>query len=438
MNTVPGRAQPVPFRALGPRDLDALLDRTAADTDLRLRIRAVASVLPFRVNAYVVDHLIDWKAADDDPLFRLFLPQPEMLHADELTRLTDLLHADAPRWEVEGVVREIRAGLNPHPAGQTDLNVPFVDGRPLTGLQHKYRETVLYFPRQGQTCHAYCTYCFRWAQFVGEQGLKMAAHDTSGFHQYLREHREVRDVVVTGGDPFIMTTDTLRRALQPLLAPEFAHVTTIRIGTKALSYWPYRFTHGPDADDLCRLMEEVVAAGKHLTVMAHYTHPRELATQPAQEALRRVLGTGAVVRTQAPLARGINDDPQIWTAMWQQAVALGAVPYYMFVVRDTGPRHYFEVPLVRAWQIFRDAYSSVSGVARTVRGPSMSTTLGKVVVDGVATVAGQEVLCLHYLQARDPAWTGRPFFAKYDPRACWLEDLVPAFGGAKGFPTGLS
>jgi len=124
----------------------------------------------------------------------------------------------------------------------------------------------------------------------------------------------------------------------------------------------------------------------------------------------------------------VNDDPLVWSEMWRLQVQLGAIPYYMFVERDTGPRHYFEVPLARAADIFRDAVQRVSGLARTVRGPSMSTTWGKVVIDGTATVLDQRVFVLRFLQARDPSWVGHPFFARYDSHATWLDQLEPALG----------
>ena len=108
-------------------------------------------------------------------------------------------------------------------------NVPTLDGRPLTGLQHKYRETVLFFPAPGQTCHAYCAYCFRWAQFVDLDNLKFQAQETDDLVAYLTEHREVTDVLITGGDPMIMRTEVLRRYIEPLLAPELEHVQNIRI-----------------------------------------------------------------------------------------------------------------------------------------------------------------------------------------------------------------
>jgi hypothetical protein len=114
--------------------------------------------------------------------------------------------------------------------------------------------------------------------------------------------------------------------------------------------------------------------------------------------------------------------------MWRKEVRLGAIPYYMFVERDTGARHYFEVPLATAYEVFREAYSRVSGLARTVRGPSMSATPGKVVVDGIPEIYGCKVFALRFLQARDPSWVGKPFFARFDPSATWFDKLRPALG----------
>ena len=119
--------------------------------------------------------------------------------------------------------------------------------------------------------------------------------------------------------------------------------------------------------------------------------------------------------------------------MWQQQTRLGAVPYYMFVERNTGAAEYFEVPLSRAREIFANAHRQVSGLARSVRGPSMSAMPGKVVIDGVANIRGQEVFVLKFLQGRDPEWVGRPFFARFDPTATWLDGLVPAFGEPEFF-----
>ena len=117
----------------------------------------------------------------------------------------------------------------------------------------------------------------------------------------------------------------------------------------------------------------------------------------------------------------------MWTEMWKKQVQLGCIPYYMFVVRDTGAQHYFGVPLVKAYEIFTSAYKKISGLGRTVRGPSMSATPGKVLVDGITTINGKKVISLRFLQGRNPDWVQKPFFAEYDEKAIWLDDLKPAF-----------
>ncbi len=421
------------FRVFTTKNLNDIPQIRALPEADRVAMTAVAAVLPFRVNNYVIDELIDWDAVPDDPMFQLTFPQPGMLRPRDFSHMMQLVSRERPPAEIQAAARKIQLSLNPHPGGQLDMNVPRLDGEPVAGVQHKYRETVLFFPSAGQTCHTYCTYCFRWAQFVGLEDLKFANSEAEVLVRYLRKHPEVTSVLLTGGDPMVMRTKVLRRYVEPLLGAGLEHVESIRIGTKAPAYWPFRFTTDADADDLLRLFDEVQAAGKHLALMAHYSHPRELETVAAQEAVRRIRDTGAVVRCQAPLIRHVNDRAEAWADMWRLQTRLGAVPYYMFVERDTGARQYFEVPLARALEVFHGAYRKVSGLGRTVRGPSMSATPGKVLIDGVANIQGEEVFVLKFLQARDPAWVGRPFFARFDADATWLDDLEPAFGEQEFF-----
>ncbi|WP_287239787.1 MULTISPECIES: hypothetical protein [unclassified Okeania] len=221
--------------------------------------------------------------------------------------------------------------------------------------------------------------------------------------------------------------------IEPLLEPEFDHIQTIRIGTKSISYWPYRYVTDEDADNTLRLFEKIVQRGKHLAIMAHYEHWKELDTPVAQAAIRRIRATGAQIRTQAPLVRHINDSAETWAKMWQMQVSLGCIPYYMFVERQTGAKDYFEIPLVRGWKIYREAIQQVSGLGRTARGPVMSALPGKVAIDGVSEIAGEKVFVLSFLQAREPDWCKRPFFAHFDADATWLNDLKPAFGKNKFF-----
>ncbi len=314
-----------------------------------------------------------------------------------------------------------------------EMNLPKVDGKVVNGLQHKYRETVLFFPAQGQTCHSYCTFCFRWAQFVGDKDLRIASREAETMLDYLRQHPDVSDVLITGGDPMVMKTKNLRQYLEPLLDDDLDHIQTVRLGTKALTFWPYRFVTDPDADDLLIVLSQLVQAGKHVAVMAHLNHWREIDTDIAREAIRRIRATGAEIRSQGPLLAHINDDPDVWARMWREQVRLGIIPYYMFVERDTGAKRYFEVPLATAWDIYRQAMQRVSGLGRTARGPSMSAGPGKVEIQGVTEVQGEKVFVLRFIQGRNADWVQRPFFARYDDNATWLNHLEPAFGEDKFF-----
>ena len=439
----PGRAKPhvfamtqrdvEPFAYFTERNFENITQVTELPDELRFDMQVVSSVLPFKVNAYVINQLIDWSDIPDDPIFQLTFPQRGMLTEEHYERMAALHRAGAPRDRIKETANAIRLELNPHPAGQTTLNVPQLDGQPLPGLQHKYRETVLFFPAAGQTCHSYCTFCFRWAQFVGMNDLRFASKEATQLAEYIRRHPEVTNVLFTGGDPMVMKTHKLAQYVDPLLDPSLEHVQTIRFGTKSVAYWPQRFVTDPDADDLLRLFDKIISSGRSVAVMAHFNHHREMETAIAREAIRRIRDTGAVIRSQSPVLAHINDNAGVWELMWREQVRLGVIPYYMFVERDTGAEHYFKIPLHRAYKIFREAFRHVNGLARTVRGPSMSATPGKVEVTGVTEVAGEKVFALRFLQGRNPEWVGKPFFARFDENASWLDHLRPAFGQEKFF-----
>lgn len=396
-------------------------------------IKTVSEVLPFKTNNYVVNELIDWDNYETDPMYILNFPQKAMLKPPQFRTLSEMVADHTSKADLARYIHELRLNLNPHPAGQLEHNVPTMQGEKLSGIQHKYRETMLFFPTQGQTCHAYCTFCFRWPQFTGLNELKFAMKQPNLLVSYLKDNPSITDVLFTGGDPMIMKTEVLARYLNTLLDAGLPQLKTIRIGTKSLSFWPYRYLTDPDAGELLDLMRKVNDRGIHLALMAHVNHPAELKTDALKEAVARIRATGTQIRTQSPLLRHINDDPAIWAEMWKQQVNLGMIPYYMFVARDTGAQSYFGVTLEQAHHIFNQAYQQVSGICRTVRGPSMSAGPGKVRIIGLTELQGEKVFALEFLQGRNPDWVGKPFFAAFDPEAQWLDELVPAFGESEFF-----
>ena len=395
-------------------------------------IRVVGNVLPFKANNYIVEELIDWNNLPNDPIFQLTFPQKEMLSQKHFKEMEKALNHNYSKAELKAVANKIRYELNPHPSGQKD-NIPVLDASKLLGIQHKYKETVLFFPSNSQTCHAYCTFCFRWPQFVGIKDLKFSMEETDLLVKYLQEHPEVTDVLITGGDPLVMSAKKLQEYIDPLLNADLPNLQNIRIGSKSLSYWPYRFINDKDSDDLLSLFEKIVDSGIQLAFMAHFNHSNELKTRAVQTAIKRILNTGAVIRTQSPIMNHINNCGDEWAKMWKLQVKLGCIPYYMFVARDTGAQGYFAVTLENAWKVYRKAYNQVSGLARTVRGPIMSANPGKVQILGVSEIGNRKLFVLRFIQGRNPNWSGRPFFAKYNSDAIWLTDLKPVEGKDKFF-----
>ncbi len=400
--------------------------------DDRLAIEVVGNVLPFKVNNYVIEELIDWTKIPKDPVYQLTFPQKGMLSAEHYRKMEYALRQNLSSSEIKAVANRIRIELNPHPAGQLK-NIPMLHGEELPGIQHKYRETVLFFPGSGQTCHAYCTFCFRWPQFVGMDNMKFAMQEAESLAEYIKQHREVTDVLITGGDPMVMSAKRFSAYIEPLINHKIPNLQTIRIGTKSLSYWPYKFVTDDDADEMLRLFEKIVKQGYHLAFMAHFNHPQELQTDVVKKAIQRIQNTGAIIRTQSPIMKHINDNPVVWEEMWNKQVKLGLVPYYMFMARNTGAQDYFAITLERAWNIFRDAYQNLSGVGRTVRGPVMSADPGKVQILGISEIMGQQVFTLRFMQGRNSDWIAKPFFAEYNPDAIWLDDLKPAFERSQFF-----
>lgn len=441
-------------KELGSFGIDGVVDGISSDTrstrykaitlysldDLALKhpelkphlydIKLSGLVFPFKASPHFVDELIDWKANNikEDPFYKLVFPTLDMLIPKHREKLEKAYQEGNPA-KLTNVVHEIRTELNPQPDGQIEYNKP--KEIELTGVQHKYHETVLVFPAAAQTCHAYCTYCFRWAQFIGVDELRFSQKEAKSLFEYLKKHDEVSDILITGGDPMTMRTLALAQYLEPLTDRHFLpHIKNVRIGTRSLTYWPQRFTTDEDADELIDLLRRVREdGGRHVAIMAHIGNPRELSNAKFQQAVDRIQKQAyATIRSQSPVMRGINDKAEIWAEKWRKEVQMGIIPYYMFVARDTGAQEFFDVPLVKTHRIYSDAIRNCSGLIRTVRGPSMSCTPGKVEIMGIEEILGRKVFVLRFLQCRDENWIGRPFFAKYNEKAVWFDDLEPLPG----------
>jgi KamA family protein len=339
--------------------------------DEQARLAPVAQEYVFRANDYYLN-LIDW---DDprDPLRHLIIP-----HENELLQWGRL---DASNEQAVTVAR---------------------------GVQHKYHDTVLLLCNE--VCGAYCRYCFRKRLFMHDNDE--ASSDVSQGLEYIAAHQEVNNVLLTGGDPLLMSTRRLREILARLRG--IPHVKIIRIGTKMPAFNPFRVLDDNDLQDAFRRYS---TRDRRIYLMAHFDHPREL-TDAAASGIEACLDSGLICVNQCPLIRGVNDDPEVLAELFEKLSFIGCPPYYLFQGRPTAGNEPFELPIVAGWRIFQQALSRGSGLARRAR-YCMSHATGKVELLAI----DERFIYARYHQAKDARDLGRLRIYHRDDDAYWLDQL---------------
>ncbi len=344
----------------------------------RRRLAPVAERYAFRLNQYYHD-LINW----DDP-------------HDPLRRIVVPLESELNDW------------------GRLDASHE-ADYTPVRGCQHKYTDTALLLVNE--VCGAYCRYCFRKRLFMNDNDD--ASIDYRPGLDYIAEHEEITNVLLTGGDPLIMSTRRLEGIIGDVAA--VPHVRIVRIGSKMAAFNPYRVLDDPD---LPRMIREFCDGGTQIYIMNHFDHPREL-TPPAREAIKRLRQAGAVTVNQCPIVRGVNDRPQTFAALFRELSFLGCPQYYVFQGRPTAGNEPYEVPILEGLQIFTEANRHVSGLAKRARF-AMSHRTGKIEIFG----ADERFIYLRYHRAHRKEDYGQIVVALRDEQAYWLDQLTVVAGPA--------
>jgi lysine 2,3-aminomutase len=266
-------------------------------------------------------------------------------------------------------------------------------------------------------CDAYCRFCFRKRLFTGNE--TETSLDVSAGIQYIAAHPEITNVLLTGGDPLVLSTRRLDQILTALR--QIPHVRIIRIGTKSLAFNPQRVLQ--DAT-LPEVLARHSLPDRRIYIMAHFDHPRELTTQSI-EAIKHLQQAGCTVVHQCPLLRGINDTPETLAQLLEGLAAIGVTPYYLFQNRPVLGNAGFVVPLAEGYRIAEAAKHRLSGLAKRFR-YVMSHATGKV---EILAVEGDQIF-LKYHQARDARDEGRLIISYLSPEATWLDDL-PGFKAAQ-------
>jgi KamA family protein len=279
----------------------------------------------------------------------------------------------------------------------------------LPGLQHKYAETALIIATN--RCAVYCRYCFR-KRLVGlDTGEVLERFSDAA--KYIERHREIRNVLISGGDPLVLGTGVLRRMVRRLLRIE--HLRYVRLGTRVPVTFPGRINGDPE---LTAMIAENTVADRRLCVVCQFNHPREI-TAESTEAVSRLIESGAALINQTVLLKGVNDRAGVLAELQSRLTGMGVGPYYLFQCRPVKRvKRRFQVPLVRGLEVVEKARRSLDGPSKRFRFV-MSHRTGKVELLGRIG----DLVLLKYHQARNRRNLGVTFARRLVSDACWLDDL---------------
>ena len=346
----------------------------------------------FRTNDYY-QSLIDWNDPND-PIKRIIMP--------DLQELNEWGELDASNEEKYTKVR---------------------------GLEHKYTSTALLLVNE--VCAAYCRFCFRKRLFMNENDE--VTKDISEGLEYIKNNKEINNVLLTGGDPLVMSTSKLEPIIKQIR--EIDHVQIIRIGTKVPAFNPFRILNDPS---LLEMFKTYSTDEKKIYIMAHFNHPREL-TPEAIEGLNLLMKSEVSLVNQTPMVKGVNDDPEVLAELFSKLSYIGVPPYYVFLCRPTLGNETYSVPVERGYEIFEKSRTLCSGLAKRAR-LVMSHESGKIEAVGMT----EDQIFFKFLRAADKINDARFMAFFRNPEACWFDDYQEAseefslFASNKTCETGIS
>jgi lysine 2,3-aminomutase len=279
----------------------------------------------------------------------------------------------------------------------------------LPGLQHKYKETAVILATS--ECAMYCRHCFR-KRLVGRDTDEVI-QDIQSVVDYIAEHREINNVLITGGDPFILSNEEIEEFLIPLVGID--HLDFIRFGTRVPVTFPKRILSD---ENLTKMLKSYSNDKTRIYIVTQFNHPREI-TESAIQACRQLQDAGMIISNQTVLLKGVNDDSDTMAELQKGLVRIGVVPYYIFQCRPVKRvKKQFQVPLHEACKIIDETRAKLDGHTKRFRF-IMSHPSGKIEVLGM----NEGKFLFRYHQAKDSRNYGRIFTRKVDRTATWLDDL---------------
>ncbi|MCP4989605.1 MAG: hypothetical protein GY928_27195 [Colwellia sp.] len=378
---------------------------------------------------------IDWTNFYEDSVFQLVMPQPNMINKTTVGEYLGSSISDKKK-----IVSDYQEKTSPHDGNQ-QLNKPWFENDEgeiefLDGSQHKYPQCQLIFDKTTQNCFSFCTYCFRHAQVRGDEDM-FIQKEIDQIHRYLKVHKEVTDMLITGGDGGYMPASRLEQYVTPLMEDrDLLHIKTVRLATRVLTFQPEMILT-KKYDKMLAVFDKLHENGIQLAWMAHFSTPRELLNPTTIAAIRRLQRHGVVIRSQSPMMNhislfehedgsiDIDRSAQNWIDLSNILATMLISFHSMYCARPTGEHHYFTAPLSDVSKIFDKIYRELPSINRPSRHLSMTTSAGKISIMGECEVGGERAFALMFTEGRNMKWMDKVFLAKYDESTNDVKLLKP-------------
>jgi len=237
--------------------------------------------------------------------------------------------------------------------------------------------------------------------------------------EYIKTHREINNVLISGGDPLVLSNKVIERFLEILT--EIKHLCFIRLGSRTPITLPSRLSDS----ELLTLFKKYSQIDKRLYVVTQFNHPREITSQSVN-AVSNLIKAGVLLSNQTVLLRGVNDDPDTLAMLMNRLVSIGVTPYYVFQCRPVKRvKSHFQVPICEGARIVEKAKANCNGHSKRFK-YAMSHKTGKIEILGIMN--GE--IFFKYHQAKDRKNLGVMFKRRVDDKAGWLDDFSTNVGTA--------
>ena len=426
----------------GFRQIVTVLNQNGIDIGHIKEREFFIDVYRFMATKHVLN-AINWKDYENDSMYHLVFPQPGMIKKEDVEPyLNATTEAEKAR-----IVEEYQKKTNPHD-GKQKLNHPWYindegELEVLKGSQHKYPQVALVFDKTTQNCFAFCNYCFRHAQVRGDEDM-FVQDNVKQLHDYLKNHKEVTDVLITGGDGGFITYERLNAYLTPIMEdPELGHIKNFRIGSRALSFHP-ELVLTAKYKPILELLKKASDHGIQPVWVSHFSTPKEVINLVTIAAIRRLKAHGVTCKSQSPIMRHIslfeNADGTVdiersarnWVDLGNIIGMLGVGFHSMYCARPTGEHHYFTTPLIDIHKVFTEIFKRLPSINRPSRYITMTSSAGKISLLGTTQVNGETAFALKINEGRNMDWLDQVYLAKFDDKQNSIEKLKP-YQGEKHF-----